>query len=317
MKKLSVLIPCYNEQEVFPFLRQELECFCSGLSEQELDYEIILVDDGSHDLTWPLILDWSSANPHVRGLSLSRNFGHQAALSCACQVCTGDVSVSLDADLQDPPEVIMEMLEKWRAGADIVYGIRSRREAESFFKKVTAAGYYRFLQYLGVKLERDCGDFRLMNRRSMDALNAMPERGRLLRAMVGWIGFRTERVYFVRHARKAGETKYPLRKMIALAADGIFSFSYMPLRISYYLSLLLALPVLIYLAATLILYSLGKATLVPGWTSIVLIVTLFGAGNLICLGAQGEYIRRIYSEVKQRPLYWVREDTAERKAEKR
>lgn len=307
VKKLSILIPCFNEEEVFPFLVKSLQDLFPRLASSGWDYEVLLVDDGSRDLTWPLICDWSAADPRVGGISLSRNFGHQAALSCAYQYCTGDAAVSIDADLQDPPEIIPELLKCHENGADIVFAVRRKREEETVFKKTTASLYYRLLKLFGVQLEKDCGDFRLMSRKAVDALNQMPERNRLLRAMVGWIGFKTDRIYFVRPPRKAGTTKYPFRKMLLLAADGIVSFSNVPLRIAYLFATFLFLFVfsfMIYCAVSVTFFG-GK--LVPGWTSLFLTNTILGIGNLLCLGFIGEYIGRIYSEVKQRPLFLVRQ----------
>ncbi|MEI6972016.1 MAG: glycosyltransferase family 2 protein [bacterium] len=310
MKKLSILVPCYNEDKVLPLLRKELTAFLSTLAGRALDYEVILVDDGSKDLTWFLINEWAEADSRVRGISLSRNFGHQAALTCAYENCTGDAAVSVDADLQDPPEVIAGMIDKWEQGANIVFAVRRQRTSETFFKRWTAAAYYRLLHLLGLSfVEKDCGDFRLMDRRSINALNSMREKNRLLRAMVGWAGFRTDRVYFDRPARRGGDTKYPLRKMILLALDGVISFTHIPLRGAYIFALMIMLCVLLYLGTTVVRYLLGYTTLVPGWTSLLLAITAFGTANLLCLGVIGEYVGRIYSEVKDRPLYLVRTDT--------
>lgn len=314
MKKISVLIPCFNEEEVFPVLRKELSTFLDKLSLKGYTYEVVLVDDGSRDFTWTLICDWTELDPiHIKGIALSRNFGHQAALSCAYEAATGDVMVSIDADLQDPPEVILEMLDKYEAGADIVLGIRKSRESETYFKLITAKAYYRTLHLLGLKfIEKDCGDFRLMNRRSVNALNSMNEKNRMLRAMVCWTGFNVARVYFDRKPRAAGETKYPLRKMVILAMDGIISFTSIPLRVAYWFAAFIALGTLGYLFYTLIKYFFFGGTLVHGWTSLIVVITAFGVVNLICLGLIGEYIGRIYDEVKGRPLYFIRKKTDEK-----
>lgn len=313
MKKISLLIPCYNEEEVIPHLRDALSSFTRQLSARRYDYEIILIDDGSKDMTWPLINDWKTADPrHVRGIALSRNFGHQAALSCGYDAADGDIVISIDADLQDPLEVILEMLEKYESGADIVLAVRRRRESESRFKLATAKLYYRTLHLLGMKfIEKDCGDFRLMNRRSVDALKGMREKNRMLRAMIGWVGFHVDRVYYDRKARAAGTTKYPLRKMLLLAMDGIISFTSIPLRAAYWMASLISLVTITYLLYTLIKYKFFHGTLVHGWTSLMVTITAFGFVNLVCLGLTGEYVGRIYEEVKDRPLYIIRKDSDE------
>jgi dolichol-phosphate mannosyltransferase len=297
-------------------LREALKELTGKLSGKGYDYEIVLVDDGSSDSTWPRIVLWASESPErVRGVSLSRNFGHQAALSCAYRIAAGDVMVSLDADLQDPPEVVLEMLERHEAGADIVLGVRRSREAESAFKLITAKLYYRTLHLLGMKfVEKDCGDFRLMNRRAVDALNAMDEKNRLLRAMVCWSGFKVDRVLFDRKARAAGTTKYPLRKMLLLAMDGLISFTSVPLRLAYWFSFLISAGIFAYLAWTFVKYWFFNGQLVHGWTSLMLAIAAFGSVNLLCLGLIGEYVGRIYDEVKGRPLYFIKSDTREASA---
>jgi glycosyltransferase involved in cell wall biosynthesis len=313
LKKISILIPCFNEEKVMPLLRQAIETFLPELTARQYQYEVILIDDGSQDMTWCHISDWVTADPsRIRGIALSRNFGHQAALSCGYETATGDVIVSIDADLQDPLPVILEMLDKYEQGADIVLGVRRSREAESTFKKMTAKWYYQILHLLGMKfVEKDCGDFRLMNRRSVNALNCLREKNRMLRAMVGWTGFKVVRVYFDRQPRAAGSTKYPLKKMLILAIDGIISFTSLPLRIAYWLASVISLTVFCYLLYTLIRYWFFNGDLVHGWTSIILTTTAFGFVNLICLGLIGEYIGRIYEEVKNRPLYLVHKDSHE------
>ncbi|MBN2640479.1 MAG: glycosyltransferase family 2 protein [Victivallales bacterium] len=312
--KVSLLIPCYNEQEVLPMLRRELSAFAVTLSEKGYDHEIILVDDGSSDMTWVQIGEWAADDSdHVIGIELSRNFGHQMALTCAYEIAAGDVCVSIDADLQDPLEVIFEMLEKHEAGADIVLGVRRSREAETFFKLTTAKLYYKALHMLGLKfIEKDCGDFRLMNRRGVKALLSMRERNRMLRAMVCWTGFKVDKVYFDRRARAAGETKYPLRKMMLLAMDGVISFSTLPLRFAYWFASVIGLIIMGYLAYTLMKYLFFNGRLVDGWTSIILAVCAFGFVNLFCIGLIGEYVGRIYDEVKKRPLYFVRTNTRDK-----
>lgn len=308
--RLSIIVPCYNEEDALPHFIEEMEKVVTRLSQMACDAEVLLIDDGSVDMTWPQIVEWAQANSKVRGVSLSRNFGHQGALSCGYELVTGDAVVTIDADLQDPPETIYDMVAEWRRGADIVLAVRKNREAETGLKLFTAWLYYRTLHALGLRfIEKDCGDFRLMNRRSVDALNGMRERNRMLRAMVGWIGFKVERIYYDRKARIAGKTKYPFLKMLRLAMDGIVSFSAIPLRLCYLLSLLGMLVVFAYLGVAVYEHLSNGAPLVPGWTSLIIINTLFGATILLCLGLIGEYLYRIYGEVKGRPLFMVRADT--------
>lgn len=307
---VSIVISCYNEQEAFSFLREKMELIFKMLEARSLTYECLLIDDGSKDLTWVAILDWSNANLFVRGIHFSRNFGHQAALTCGYEVALGDAIITIDADLQDPPELILEMIEKYQAGADIVLAVRKKREAESAFKRITAYAYYRTLHLLGLKyIERNCGDFRLMNRKSVDALNSFKERFRMLRALTGYLGYKVEKIYFDRKARVAGETKYPLGKMLVLAMDGIISFSAIPLRFCYVLAGIAFLTIFAYVAYVSVRFFCYHEALVPGWTSLMIVITLFGSFNLFCLGIMGEYIGRIYGEVKARPLYIVKTDT--------
>lgn len=308
--KLSVVIPCYNEQEIFGYLRSEMEKFVKVLTGKGFLYELILIDDGSKDMTWIQIQDWAAENSNVRGVSFSRNFGQQAAMTCGYELAVGDAVVTIDADLQDPPEVMFEMIEKWQAGADIVFTQRESRAGETFFKIKTADLYYRLLHWIGLTfIERNCGDYRLMNRKSVDAFNSLRERNRMLRGMIGWVGFKTEKVLYARRARTAGTTKYSVFKLIALAMDGIISFSLLPLKLCYVLSLLTGAVAFSYLAFTVIRWYFYDYPVVEGWSSLVTLVTLFGMMNLFCVGILGEYIGRIYTEVKERPLYVVRMDT--------
>jgi dolichol-phosphate mannosyltransferase len=306
-RRLSLVIPCYNESEVLPLLRHGLQDLCRRLEEHD-DVEVILVDDGSADCTWEQIQDFAAADPRVRGIRLSRNFGHQAAITCGYEAATGDVVISMDADLQDPPEVIFAMLQRWREGAEIVYAIRNKRLGETHFKLLTARLFYRFIRALGAEYVRhDCGDFRLVSRRALDVLNAMPERHRFIRGLVGWIGFQTAEVHFDRPARAAGKTKYSLTKLVRLAADGIVSFSRAPLRLPYYLALVLSTVFLAYLGYAAVKYFVFGAERIPGWGSLILPIVLFGAANLLGLAILGEYVGRIYEQCKERPMYIVRE----------
>jgi polyisoprenyl-phosphate glycosyltransferase len=309
---ISLVIPCYNEAEVFPYLRAELSKLADRLCEESA-VEIILVDDGSRDSTWQQIASFAAADSRVRGIALSRNFGHQMALTCGCDHAQGDAIVSMDADLQDPPEVVVELVEKWQAGYDVVYAIRRRREGESRFKLWTAAAFYRTIRQLGAThIRADSGDFRLMSRRSLEALGQMREQHRFVRGMVGWVGFRTAEVEYLRKARRAGETKYPVRKMLRFAADAIVSFSTAPLKLSFAVALGLFGVVVVFLITTFVRVMFFGQPLVHGWTSLMVAMILLSGVNLITIGILGEYVGRIYEQVKQRPLYLVQDQTQQR-----
>lgn len=303
---LSIVVPCFNEEEVFPHLREALESLLTKLADQ--DPEILLVDDGSRDNTWQLIQEFARANPRVAGVSLSRNFGHQAALTCGYDLAQGDAVICLDADLQDPPEVILAMVEEWKRGADVVYAVRKERPGESRFKLWTAALFYRTMQAIGAKHVRaDSGDFRLLSRRAVNALGSLRETHRFIRGMVGWLGFRTAEVFYDRQPRKAGVTKYPFLKMLRLAMDAAVSFSIFPLRLAYYFAGALTLVNFLYLLYAGAKFVFFGEELVPGWMSLILAVIGFGSLNMCCLGIMGEYIGRIYEQSKGRPLYLVKE----------
>jgi len=306
---ISIVVPCYNEVAVFPYLQKELSALADRIV-QDYDVEIILVDDGSYDATWEKICAFSAVDSRVRGVALSRNFGHQAALTCGYDLATGDAVVCLDADLQDPPEVVLEMLRRWREGADVVYGVRTSREGETAFKLWTAKLFSRLLRAMGAKYVReDAGDFRLLSRRSLDALQKMREEHRFIRGMVGWIGFRVAEVAYERKARVAGTTKYPFRKMLLFALNAIVSFSAFPLRLAYVMAFGLSAILMSYLVYTFYRHVFYRVDLVPGWTSLILSIMAFGAMNLFCLGIIGEYVGRIYEQSKQRPLYLIGADT--------
>jgi len=302
---ISIIVPCYNEQDVFPLLQEKMKVLLDQLA-ADSDAELLFVDDGSRDGTWRLIGGFAASDPRVKGLRLSRNFGHQAALSCGYDFAKGDAVISIDADLQDPPEVIPEMISRWHKGADIVYGIRKGRKGESAFKKWSATLFYRLIRILGsANIREDSGDFRLMSKKSLDALRQMPEQHRFLRGMVGWLGFRTDEVYFVREARAAGITKYSFFRMLRFAMDAIFSFSFFPLRLAFLFGLGLSVIFLGYVAYAGFMCLVMGRTPVPGWTSLTLSVICFGSFNLFCLGIMGEYICRTYEQAKGRPLYLI------------
>lgn len=306
---ISIVVPCLDEAEVFGRLRVELSALADHVA-PELDAEILLVDDGSRDLTWTLIREFASADRRVRGVCLSRNFGHQAALTCGYDLATGDAVVSMDADLQDPPEVVLEMIDLWRKGADVVVAIREERQGETRFKRWTAALFYRLARSRGGEHVRaDLGDFRLLSRRSLLALRRLREQHRFVRGLVGWIGFRTAEVRYRRRPRAGGRTKYGLCRMLGLAADAAFSFSLVPLRLAHLSSFVIALGAIALLAHSMLRHVLWGEPLVAGWPTLVLLITAFGAMTLCYLGILGEYVGRIYEQSKQRPLYFVEEDT--------
>ena len=302
---ISLVVPCYNEEQVIVETNRQLVATLTSLD--GVDFEIVYVDDGSRDSTPDLLREIQAADRHVRVVEFSRNFGHQLAVSAGLEYAAGDAVVIIDADLQDPPEVIPEMVARWRDGYEVVYGMRTDRPGETKFKLWTAKLFYRLINRLSkVQIPIDVGDFRLLDRRVVDVLLSMPERDRFLRGMVSWIGFRQVAVMYRRAERRAGESKYPLFKMLQFAADGVLSFSLTPLRVALwvgFLSIGLAFAGILY-ALIIRLYTNDW---VRGWTSIFTAVLFIGGAQLVTLGIIGEYIGRIYAEVKRRPLYVVRE----------
>ena len=269
--------------------------------------EIILVDDGSTDGSFQVMRKLHEADDRVRVLRMSRNFGHQIAITAGLDHARGDAVVIMDGDLQDPPEVVPALAEKWREGFDVVYAVRDDREGESRVKLTTASWFYRLLGRMSeVAIPRDAGDFRLIDRRVVDAVKAMPEHHRYLRGMFAWVGFDRAGVHYARDARHAGRTKFPMRKMLGFATDGIVSFSTVPLRMTLVLGFLVSLAAFV-LAIFAVLAKVTGAYTVPGWASITVGVALLGGVQLTVLGVMGEYIARIHDEVKQRPLYLVRD----------
>ena len=302
---VSIVIPCFNEDQVIRATHERISGVLSSISGAE--FEIMFVDDGSSDQTFSVLKVLQASDSRVRVIAFSRNFGHQIAVSAGFEHAAGDAVILIDADLQDPPEVIGEMLTRWRQGADVAYGVRTDREGETRFKLWTAKAFYRSINRLSdVAIPLDTGDFRLMDRRVVDVLLRMPERDRFVRGMVAWVGFRQEAVYYRRAARYAGKTKYPLRKMIRFALDGILSFSLVPLRIAGWMGFATA-----FLAMFGVTYAFAVRMLthtwVPGWTMLFIACSFIGGIQLACLGVLGEYVGRIYGETKRRPLYIVRE----------
>ncbi|SNS23737.1 dolichol-phosphate mannosyltransferase [Noviherbaspirillum humi] len=302
---LSMVIPCYNEEEVIHETMRRLGDFCAQLT--DLDIELIFVDDGSRDRTRSILKEYANRDARIRVIGFARNFGHQIAVTAGIDAAHGDAIVLIDADLQDPPEVVHQMIEKWREGYDVVYGTRTERPGESRFKLSTARAFYRLLNRLSnVPIPLDTGDFRLMSRNVADALRSMPERDRFVRGMVSWVGFRQIALPYKRAERFAGTSKYPLRKMIRFATDGILSFSTKPLQLAVGLGMAaasLALAGIVYALFLRIFTSIW----VEGWTALMIAVLFLGGVQLICVGILGEYIGRIYNEVKNRPLYVVDE----------
>jgi dolichol-phosphate mannosyltransferase len=312
MPKISVIIPCFNEEAVLPRLFDRLGAVAATWNS---DCEIICVDDGSHDRTWEILKAQHAKDPRWRSLSFARNFGHQTAVSAGLHFATGDAVVVIDADLQDPPEEISRLLEKWREGFDVVYAVRQKRK-EGWLKKLCYWGFYRLMARLvPFEIPLDSGDFCLMSRRVVATINAMPERNRFVRGLRAWSGFRQIGIPYERAARAAGEPKYNLRKLLKLAADGLFSFSALPLRLAMHLGLwvsaLAFLGAVFTLAQKLFAAQFAKIGLAPsaGFPTIVISVLFLGGVQLICLGILGEYIGRIYEEVKGRPL-WILRDSA-------
>jgi glycosyltransferase involved in cell wall biosynthesis len=300
----SVVVPCYNEEAVVDALIARLAPVCELAFPG--DYEIMLINDGSRDHTWSIICDHAKRSPHVVGVDLARNHGHQLALTAGLQLCRGELVLVIDADLQDPPELLSQMLEKITDGYDVVYGQRVFRRGETFFKRATAAGFYRLLEGLiDISIPRDTGDFRLMTRRVVDQLTAMPERFRFIRGMVSWVGFNQTSIPYERDARFAGKSHYPIRKMLGLALDAITSFSTLPLRVASHLGIAFGLFGLGMLVWVLLSY-LNHGT-VQGWTSMIAVVLIIGSIQLLILGVFGEYLGRMYMETKRRPLFIVRE----------
>jgi glycosyltransferase involved in cell wall biosynthesis len=303
--RLSVVVPCFNEQDVIATTHARLAAALRAIP--GADPEIIYVDDGSRDRTLELLRGIAASDASVRVIALSRNFGHQKGITAGLESAAGDAVVLIDADLQDPPEVIGEFVSRWRAGVDVAYGVRRHREGESGFKLFTAHLYYRLMGRVSDhEIPFDAGDFRLLDRAVVDALSRMPERDRFMRGMIAWIGFRQEAVQYDRAARAAGETKYPFRRMVRFALDGMFSFSATPLRVATYFGFFasgLAVIGVVYAFAL----RLSTDTAVPGWATLLIAVLFLGGVQLVSLGVIGEYIARIYGEVKERPLYLVRE----------
>ena len=315
MVALSIVVPCFNEQACLPALHERLGAAArSAVSE---DYEIVLVNDGSRDASWAMMREMADKDAHVIAVNLSRNHGHQLALTAGLDLCRGDAILIIDADLQDPPELLPEMMTVIRSeGADVVYGVRNSRSGETAFKRATAHGFYRLLsRATEVDIPVDAGDFRLMSRRALDALLAMPEQARFVRGMVAWIGFKQVPFVYDRQERFAGETKYPLKKMMRFALDALTGFSSAPLKLASHVGLALSIGSVILILYIAYAWAAGRN--VQGWTSLMLVVVVIGAVQMFVLALMGEYIGRLYNEAKRRPLYIVQEVAGRQPSEAR
>lgn len=303
---LSIVVPCYNEEDCLETLRARLSAAAQAAVGE--DYEIVLVDDGSRDRTWPIIERYAAEDERVVAARLSRNHGHQIALSAGLDISRGDTIFVVDADLQDPPELLGPMMQTMQdEQADVVYGVRSRRNGETALKRWTAKIFYRLLARMsdGVEIPLDTGDFRLMSRRALDVLQAMPERSRFIRGMVAWVGFKQVAYTYERDERLAGETKYPFAKMVRLAIDALTGFSVAPLRLASYAGIAFSLLSVVLVAYALVGWMRGEA--VEGWTSLMIVVLVMASVQMFVLGVIGEYVGRLYNQAKDRPLYIVSE----------
>lgn len=310
--RLGLILPAYNEEEVLPTTLEVLRKIKAELIEQQMvrsDSFILIVDDGSKDKTWSLIQQQEQQNRDVVGVKLSKNFGHQSALLAGMteSIKLADIVITLDADMQDNPDVISQMVQKYLNGNEIVYAVRSSRKTDTWFKRNSAMAFYKVAGWLGVKLVPNHADFRLMSRVAVQALLKMPERNVFLRAMVPLVGFQSDKVYYERGERQAGKSKYPLKKMLSFAIDGITSFSIQPIRLLLHLGILVLGFAGIEILYTLFEKLVGNPT--AGWSSLMISIWLLGGLNLIALGVVGTYIGKIFTEVKQRPLFQIeRED---------
>jgi polyisoprenyl-phosphate glycosyltransferase len=305
---LSVVVPMYDEEEVLPIFFERMRPLLASLG---ISYELLVVDDGSRDKTAALLLEAAKAWPQLRVLRLLRNSGHQAAQSAGFRRARGEFVVTIDADLQDPPEVIADFLKAARdQDVDVVYGVRSDRSSDTWLKRTTARLYYRLMcRLVGKQIPFDAGDFRLVSRRVVDAVNALPEDGRVFRLVIPWLGFPSAEVPYVRAERAAGTTKYNLTKMLRLAFDSVTAFSAAPLRLATWLGLLGGAMSGLFVVGALIIKLTGRG--IPGWTSTVLAVSVIGAIQLLCLGLLGEYVARLFQSSQRRPQFLVGYDSLE------
>ena len=307
MKKISVVIPMYYEEEVAQECYNKMTQVLSNI--KDYDYEIICVNDGSKDKTLPILEKIAEEDKKVKVISFARNFGHQCAVTAGLKYVTGDAIVIIDADLQDPPELIPEMLKLWEEGNEVIYGKRKTREGESKFKLLTAKMFYNTLNALSdVDIPKDTGDFRLVDRKVVDVINSLPEHNKFLRGLFSWVGFEQKAFEYERKERFAGKTKYPLKKMLKLASDGIIGFSSKPLKIVGGLGIVTICISFIILIYAILSFAFKWNQLAPGWTSLMVATTFFSGVILISLWMIGEYISRIYDETKGRPQYIINKE---------
>jgi dolichol-phosphate mannosyltransferase len=300
---LSIVVPCYNEEACLGELHARLGAAARQVAGE--DYEIVLVNDGSRDRSWPMMKELAERDPRLVAINLSRNHGHQLALTAGLDLCRGERILIIDADLQDPPELLPDMIARMESErADVVYAVRRARAGETAFKLATAKLFYRGLSKLAeIEIPRDTGDFRLMSRRALDALLALPEQARFIRGMVAWVGFRQVPIVYDRAERHAGETKYPLSKMVRFALDAVTGFSTAPLRFASHFGLWLVAASVLLVLYIAFGFLTGRA--IQGWTSLMLVVVILGAVQMFVLGLIGEYLGRLFLEAKRRPLYIV------------
>ncbi|HBK55887.1 MAG TPA: glycosyl transferase family 2 [Xanthomonadales bacterium] len=302
--RLAVVVPARNEARALPLLHPRIVAALDGV---DIDLEVIYIDDGSTDETWAVIQALAAADPRVRGLRLSRNFGKELALTAGLDAVEGDAAVVLDADGQDPPELIPQFIEKWRQGYDMVYGRRIQRDGETWLKRATAAAFYRSMERLSeIPVPRDTGDFRLLSRRALDALGRLRERRRFMKGLFSWVGFEQCEIPYRREARVAGRSKFNYWRLWNFALEGITGFSTVPLRVATYLGVLTAFVAFVY-AVVVIVKALAYGDPVPGYPSLMTVVLFLGGVQLIALGTIGEYLGRLFDEAKARPLYLVRD----------
>jgi dolichol-phosphate mannosyltransferase len=303
--ELSVVVPVFNEEvNIVPMYDRLL----AALSDKVSSLQILYIDDGSADTSWEKISELAARDERVEGLRFARNFGHQAALTAGVDAARGRAVVIIDGDMQDPPEVVPEMVDRWREGFEVVYGQRENRKGETWFKLATASAFYRILRGItNVDIPVDTGDFRLMGPRAVAAFRALPERNRFIRGLVSWIGFPQTAVMYQRQARQAGETKFPIRKMTRFALDGITSFSFFPLRLATWTGFGVSIFAFLYIVVVLVLKATGVSWL--GYTSLMASILFLGGVRLLMIGIMGEYLARIFDEVKRRPLYLVGDRT--------
>lgn len=306
-KLVSVVVPVFNESEVIGAFYDRAAKALASLD--GCSYELVFVDDGSRDDSYAQLSSYAACDGHVRVLKFSRNFGHQIAITAGIDHARGDCVVVIDADLQDPPEFIASLVQQWRDGFDVVYAVRAEREGEGAMKLMTASAFYRLLgRVTNIQIPANVGDFRLMSRRVVEQMKLLREKDRFVRGLVSWVGFKQTGVVYKRDARFAGETKYPYRKMIKFAFDGITSFSTAPLKLATWMGYVVAVLAVLYLFNVLVYWMLGRT--VQGFATIMVAMLFLGSVQLICLGILGEYLGRVFNEVKPRPMYVIEEDLA-------